>query len=283
MDKPTIVLVHGMFCHAGVFEKIVEHFEAKGYECYALNLPYHDALLSKTPHPNLATVGINDYVDYLVESLEHLKKEYVLVGHSMGGLITMKTASLANIHPKAIVLLAPAAPWGIFALKYTVIKSFYDVLTTMNFWKMPINLSYENICYSMLNQLPEAERRAIYNGLRWESGKAAFQMGIWPLDSSKATQLDPAGITCSIIIFAGKKDRITPFGVIKNTAKFLDLRPNILVRFFERLSQIRKGQWQKQEFRRVKFIDLPEMGHWLITELDPQLILAEIESALLSP
>ncbi len=269
-----------MFCHAGFFSKIVEFFQAKGYECLALTMPHHDRLLSQPPNPELAKLGILNYVENLEKIVEKLEKEFVLIGHSMGGLISMKTASLPSVHPKALILLAPAAPYGILALRLTVIKSFYPVLTKPNFWKIPISLSLENILYSMLNQLPENEAQEIYDQMVWESGKAGFQMGFWSLDPAKATKLEPEGITCPIIIFSGQKDRITPHKVVKSTAEFLDLRPNLLVRLVERIWQLSKGQWEKQEFRRVKLIVLPEMGHWLLTELDPARILQEIERIL---
>ncbi len=279
-EKPVLVFVPGMFCHAGFFQKLVDFFIALGYECLVTTMPYHDRLLTQPPRPELANLGILNYVEHLETIIEKLQRDFILVGHSMGGLIGMKTASLPNVHPKALILLSPAAPYGILALRYTVIKSFYPVLTTPSFWKIPISLSWENILYSMLNQVPEQEAMEIFEQMVWESGKAGFQMGFWVLDPAKATKFEPQGITCPIIIFSGQKDRITPSKVVKDTAKFLDLRPNVLVRLVERLWQLRKGQWEKQEFRRVKFISLPDMGHWLLTELDPDRILQEIERIL---
>jgi len=278
--KPVLIFVPGMFCHAGFFGKLVDFFKDRGYECLALTLPLHDRFLIQRPNPELAQLGILNYVDYVEKIISKLKKDFILIGHSMGGLISMKTASLPSVHPKALILLAPAAPYGILALRCTVIKSFYPVLTTPNFWKMPIKLSYEDVRYSMLNQLPEKEAQAIYELMVWESGKAGFQMGFWSLDKTKATKLEPQGITCPIIIFSGKQDRITPYKVVKGTAEFLDLKPNLLVRLFERLWQLSKGKWEKQAFRRVKFIVLPQMGHWLLTELEPEKILREIEQIL---
>lgn len=250
-----------MFCTGDFFDSLIGFFTQTGYNCKKITLPYHDTSLKCSPDIRLARYGIREYSHFLKEEILEIKGDYVLIGHSMGGLISLVTAALPGINPQKVILLSPAAPWGIFALKISVLKTFFRIMITPHFWEQPIKLSFEDISYSMLNKIPEDQRCQIYDQMVWESGKAAFEMGFWALDRQRATYVDYKSLNCPIIIFAGEEDRITPFTVIQDSA--LTLEKNL-----RKISSPAK----------VKLIRLFDTGHWLLSELSPQKILTEIES-----
>lgn len=259
-ENPTLVFTHGMFCTGDFFNNLIEFFTQKGYQCKKITLPYHDTLLKEKPDIRLANYGISEYSDFLYQELAKIKGDYILVGHSMGGLITLKTAAHPLVNPKKVILLSPAAPWGVFALKPSVFKTFFSVLMTKNFQEIPISLSFEDISFSMLNKIPEDKRHAIYEKMVWESGKAAFEMGFWVFDSHRASHVDPSYLNCPIIVFTGDSDNITPYSVVKKATIKLE-------KSLRKISSI----------SRVKLITLFDTGHWLLTELSPEKILEEIE------
>ncbi len=79
--KPTLVLVHGMFCDASVGDEFRSWFEAQGYRCVTPTLRHHD----KPTPAALADTSVNDYVAALETVTDSLAGPLVLVGHSMGG------------------------------------------------------------------------------------------------------------------------------------------------------------------------------------------------------
>jgi pimeloyl-ACP methyl ester carboxylesterase len=110
----TIVMIHGMWGGGWYWNNYVRYFEARGYRCIAPTLRYHDVDPDWDPHPHLGTTSLIDYVDNLENETADLKDPPILMGHSMGGLLALMLAS--RIQAKALVLLAPASPYGIMAL-----------------------------------------------------------------------------------------------------------------------------------------------------------------------
>ncbi len=255
-QKPMLIFVHGMFCHSGVWDEMVSYFTERGYECLAIDLPFHDQPQNKPPDPRLAKTSIKDYVSYLLDLVKGVNREYILIGHSMGGLIVMLAAGEEAVEPRSIILLSPAAPSGIMAFRWSVFKTFYKTLRTPYFWEKTIKMTREEISYSMLNRLPAEERGRIYDTLKHESGKAAFEMGFWFADPEKVTEVNPENITCPITIFIGTHDRITPHDVVTATAKKLGYK------------KPKSKKLESDPVARVELISLKGHGHWLLTEMD---------------
>ena len=223
--KETIIMVHGMMGGAWYWANYKNFFEEKGCDCVVPTLRYHNVDPNSEPNPNLGTVGVLDYVRDIegeIERLENLGKienPPILVGHSMGGLIVLLVTSRGIISTKAAVLITPAPPYGIFSLKFSPIKTFSNVMKVGGWWRKPFRLSYEKFSYSILNLLPESERRDTYQKFVYESGRALFQIGLWFLDREKSTKVDYKNINCPVLIIAGKKDRITPSSAVRKIGK----------------------------------------------------------------
>jgi pimeloyl-ACP methyl ester carboxylesterase len=75
------------------------------------------------PDLRLGTTSLLDYARDLEEYIHNLDQKPFLMGHSMGGLLAQILG--ARGLAKGLVLLTPASPSGINALKYSVIKSFW--------------------------------------------------------------------------------------------------------------------------------------------------------------
>ncbi len=212
----TILMIHGMWGGAWYWEKFRNIFEAKGYRCVAVNLPYHDMDPKGIPDPRLGTTSLIDYAGFLEKEIAKLDSKPILMGHSMGGLLAqiLSARSLA----KSIVLLTPASPSGIIALAPSVIKSFWSVMSKWNFWNKPMRQTFSEAVYSMLSMLPENEQKETYDRFVYESGRAAFEIGYWLLDSKNASKVDASRVTCPVLVIAGSKDNITPTSVVRKVA-----------------------------------------------------------------
>src|SRR5438445_4111360 len=111
----TIFMIHGMWGGPWYWENYRRVFEAQGYRCIATTLPYHDMDPQGVPDPRLGTASLLDYVDALALEIAQLDEKPIVMGHSLGGLLAQMLA--ARGLAKALVLLTPAAPAGVLALK----------------------------------------------------------------------------------------------------------------------------------------------------------------------
>src|SRR3546814_16727680 len=53
----------------------------------------------------------------------------------------------------------------------------------------------------------------------FRSGRAAFEIGMWPLDFARAAAVDTAKVRCPVYIVSCGKDRLTPASVVRKLAK----------------------------------------------------------------
>jgi non-heme chloroperoxidase len=213
----TIVMIHGMWGGSWYWERYKNFFESKGYTCVTPILRFHDINPKAVPPAELGTTSLLDYTDDLEKEIKKLPSKPILMGHSMGGLLSQMLAERGLA--KAIVLLTPASPAGILALRMSVIKSFWSGMTKWGFWKKPMRQTFEEAVYSMMHLLPVEEQKSSYEKFVYESGRAAFEIGLWFFDSKKASKVDDSKITCPVLVIAGKEDRITPASVVKNIAR----------------------------------------------------------------
>jgi pimeloyl-ACP methyl ester carboxylesterase len=210
-------MIHGMWGGGWYWENYKTFLEEKGYQCITPTLPYHDMDPAAEPDPALGTMSLLDYAQYLEGVISELDSPPIVIGHSMGGLLAQILASRGLA--KALVLLTPASPRGVLALKPSVIWSFISVMIKWGFWKKPMRLSFGKAVYSMLHLLSPEEQKKTYESFVYESGRAAFEIGFWLLDSKRASAVDESKVTCPVLVIASKEDRITPASVVRNVAK----------------------------------------------------------------
>jgi pimeloyl-ACP methyl ester carboxylesterase len=212
----TIVMIHGMYGGAWYWENYRNFLEQRGFQCHTPILRYHDIDPKDTPDLRLGTTSLLDYARDLEEYIRNLDQKPYVMGHSMGGLIAQILGSRGLA--KGLVLLTPASPSGINALKYSVIKSFWSVLTKWGFWRKPNRIPFQAAAYSMLHLLPAEGQKAVYDRFVYESGRAAAEIGFWLLDFKGASKVDQSNVSCPVLVVAGAEDRITPASVVRKVA-----------------------------------------------------------------
>ncbi len=204
----TIFFIHGMWGGPWYWENFRQFFERKGYTTHAATLRYHNIHPHDTPDPRLGTTSLLDYAADLETEIRTLPEKPILMGHSMGGLLSMMLASRGL--PAATVCLTPASPVGVLAITPSVTRSFFSILTRWGFWRKPMRQTYKEAVFSMLQLLPPEEQKATYARFVYESGRAAAEIGFWFFDRQRAATVDVRKITCPMLIIAGGQDRITP-------------------------------------------------------------------------
>ena len=213
----TIVMIHGMWGGGWYWENYAKYFEAKGYRCIRPTLRFHDMNPQETPDPQLGKTSLLDYAEDLEKTIRELKEIPILMGHSMGGLLAQILGSRGLA--RALVLLTPASPAGIMALKFSVIRSFRSILMRWGFWRNPGRQKFEEAVYSMLHLLPMEEQKKTFDRFVYESGRAASEIGLWLFDRRKAAAVDGSKVTCPVLVIGATEDRITPVSVVRKVAE----------------------------------------------------------------
>ncbi|MFT5998474.1 MAG: pimeloyl-ACP methyl ester carboxylesterase [Neolewinella sp.] len=102
-NGPTLLFIHGLGNYAQVWFKLMDQLKGR-FRCIALDLPGHGDSPETEQVENISTFA--EVVEALVA---HLRLEnYLLVGHSMGGLTAMRALLRGKLFPVGLVLLAPA-------------------------------------------------------------------------------------------------------------------------------------------------------------------------------
>ena len=144
------------------FDKMAGAFRDEGYKVQAPTLRHHNC--GKNPPAVLGTTSILDYAHDLEKDLKALKEPPVLVGHSMGGLLAQILATRLAV--RALVLLAPSAPWGMMPSTMFEYASAGAMFFAGDFWSKPIHPSYDIAASNALDLLPPTGK-----SLLWLSGQ----------------------------------------------------------------------------------------------------------------
>lgn len=85
------MFITGAFMSHSCWEEWIVFFENKGYKTVAPPWPHKNETaekLRKTNSSKIATIRLNDLLDYYTEIIEKLPEKPILIGHSYGGLLT---------------------------------------------------------------------------------------------------------------------------------------------------------------------------------------------------
>jgi pimeloyl-ACP methyl ester carboxylesterase len=110
---PTIVFLHGAYQGGWVYEDWQAYFALAGWRTIALSLRNHPGSYVLEDHQFLA-LQLDDYIDDVLKIADWLDRPFVLVAHSMGGVVGQKAAErLPDL--AALVLLGSGPPRGLGA------------------------------------------------------------------------------------------------------------------------------------------------------------------------
>ena len=112
----AVLIVHGLGEHSGRYEALAQWFLAHGYAVRSYDQRGH----GRTPGQRGALRRSDDLLSDLATVYEHysasLGRPPLLLGHSMGGLVAVRTVLDGRVEPPGLVLSSPAlrpyqAPW----------------------------------------------------------------------------------------------------------------------------------------------------------------------------
>ena len=217
----TILFVHGMWSTHQVWAPLVEVFRARGHRCIVPDLPHHAPGLTGPPQA-LGATSLVTYLDFLIDLLEQDGGDAapVVVGHSMGGLLALLLAGRGEVSGVAAVASAPPAP--ILLSNHDTLSFFSRVAySALVPWESPHRPGPDLARENLFPNHAEADAQRMIDGLVWESGRAACEIGMWHLDLNRATHLDVDTVTAPQFVAGAELDRVLPAHLAENIAAAL--------------------------------------------------------------
>lgn len=214
---PPVMMVHGMWSTGADWDNWRGVFEAHGLRVHTPTLRHHDAAPDAPPPEELGTTSLRDYADDLAAEIGKLPEPPVLVGHAMGGLLVQML--LARGLGRGGILVTPAAPAGILALRASVLRAFWRIVIRWGFWARPQRLDPDVAAWALFNRMSPAEVGPAVLSRVHESGRAAFEIGFWPFSRHPAAAVDKTKLTQPLLVFGATDDRLAPAPVCKQVAK----------------------------------------------------------------
>lgn len=211
-DRPPVLFVHGAWHGAWCWEAhFLDHFAKAGFDCLALDLRGHgdsDAVAA------MRWNRIGHYADDVMRVVESLERPPVLIGHSMGGLVSQhclkRTDNLAGVG-----LLATVPYYGVWPVTLKVA------------WRHPIVFAEANLKWTLWPLVRDpAHAREMFLEAEMDEGKATAitdQLG----DESYLAFLDMLGLglpgrfetDVPVVVVAGEKDTLFSVASQQATAR----------------------------------------------------------------
>lgn len=204
--RPPILLVHGYFADASLFERWLPFLAGRGFPVYAVNLR---GRAGSRMDVDLGRASIGDFVND-AETVARSIGAPVVVGHSMGGLVAQCLAEHGAV--RAAVLVAPAPPRGIMVLTARVALAQTKYLPWI-LASLVVKPQREDLREIVLNRVPVADQNAMLDRLIPDSGRAARDMSITGIP------VDPRKVICPVLVIAAGDDRFIPKRIVERVAE----------------------------------------------------------------
>jgi pimeloyl-ACP methyl ester carboxylesterase len=216
-QSKTIVFVTGAFVTSLGWKPWQQYFESKGYTTHAPSWPHKEGTAGEARgrRPNdlpLAKLHLKDVVSAYENFIKSLPEKPVLIGHSLGGLMTQ---ILLNRGVAAgAVLLHPVPALGVIPYEWSFLKSATASLGLFTSLNKTYMMSFKKWQYAFVNGMnPEDQQKAYDENTIPESKRAARgALGFTAkIDFKKPHE--------PLLFIAGGKDHIVPATLNKRNFK----------------------------------------------------------------
>jgi pimeloyl-ACP methyl ester carboxylesterase len=213
--KRPVVLVHGLWLLPSSWDRWREVFQEAGYATLAPGWPddpetVEDARARPEVFAGKKVQAVTDHHHDVVRSLTTTP---ALVGHSFGGLIVQKLASLGAA--AATVAIDPAPGRGVLPLPVSALRSALPVLGNPANAKRSVTLTRDQFGFGWANALPDEEATSLYDEFHVAaSGAPIFQAAFGNLNPRSETAVDyTARDRGPLLVVSGGADHTVPHAI----------------------------------------------------------------------
>lgn len=208
ITSKTVVFITGAFVSNSGWDQWKTYFESKGYKTLAPAWPHKDGtakeLRDRQPDDTkLAALTLNELVDHYANIIKSLPEKPIIIGHSLGGLITqiLVNRGLAA----AAVAVHPFPPMGVIPFEFSFLKSAWKVLGLFTSLKKTYMMSFKDWQYAFVNNMPLAEQQKAYEENTIPESKTVARGTL-----TSAAKVDFKKPHVPLLITSGEIDNILP-------------------------------------------------------------------------
>ena len=202
-DRPSIVLIHGLWLSSLCWEHWVARYESRGFEVVVRGWPGRE-------------VGLEDVVDHYEGIVRGLERPAILVGHSFGGVVAQ---SLLERGAGAVgVAICPATVKG--SLHAWSVRVGLPAVKSLGSGNRAVTLTFEEFRHSLANTLSEPEARLAFSRYVVPgSGRVLWQSALQNFRPHTVTELEVRARRAPLLLVAGGEDQMAPAPAIRANAR----------------------------------------------------------------
>jgi pimeloyl-ACP methyl ester carboxylesterase len=206
-QTPNVVFITGAFVSNRCWDQWKTYFENKGYNCLAPAWPNKEGepwkLRNNQPNPEIASIRLNDVIEHYSKIIQALPEKPILIGHSLGGLITQilleRGLALAGVAVHSV------APQGIIPTQFSFYRSTWKALGFFTSTKKAYLMSFKDWQYAFTNGMPLKEQQAAYELITIPESKLGLRDGL-----TSVAKVDFNKARGPLLILAGDQDHCIP-------------------------------------------------------------------------
>lgn len=213
--KKILVFIHGSWGTGEHFAAYAEELYRKGYTVYVLTLAGHGTGNSE----DVKGFSVEDYAWAVIKEVENIGAPCILIGHSMGALVTQKVTEKCPELVERIVIMNSAPPRGIWLVNpwmtFRIISKWHYLLPMLSGGTVTV-LEKEQGDF-LFNDSSVEEKEVLATMLGAESGRALLEMSTFSI---------PVGeIRCPVCSFVASYDNLIPPSIGYKIAKRYSKNP----------------------------------------------------------
>jgi pimeloyl-ACP methyl ester carboxylesterase len=246
----TIVLIHGAWMTPASWDNFRKPLEAAGYAVHTPTWPFLDkgtaAELRANPPEGLGRLSAGAIADHVGSFIGTLPEEPLIIGHSMGGLVTQLL--LDRGVGVAGVALDPGPIAGVIADPLSLTAAL-PVLLRWNSWNRPYTLPKATFDARFANTAPQALRDEAYERYVVPTSGRLFAQAA----SGIGVAVDTRARRQPLLVTAAEHDRT--------------VAPALSRAIYRK---------QKKSAARTDFVEFPGLSHFLMTEPGHEKVAAHV-------
>ena len=216
-----VVFVHGLWLLSSSWDRWRALFEDNGYATLAPGWPDDPATVEEAKNdPSVfAHKMVQQVTDHYLEAISKLDQQPVVIGHSFGGLISLKIAGEGVASSTIAIDNAPFQ--GVLPLPVSSLKSSAPVLANPTNIGKAVALTLEQFTYGWANNLDAAEAKELWETYHVPApGAPLFQAATANFNPFSETKVDTRNDARGpVLIIAGEKDNTVPLAITHATYK----------------------------------------------------------------
>jgi pimeloyl-ACP methyl ester carboxylesterase len=165
-----------------------------------------EELQRRHPDPTLGRLGYGAVVDHHAKAIASLGARPIIIGHSMGGLVTQSLIQrdLGSVG----VAIDTAPPRGVSSAEFSFLRANWPVVNPLLPSSRPYRMSFPRFQYAFVNGMPIEDQRRVY-----ETQTVPESLRVPRESRGRTAAIDFHRDHAPLLLTAGSSDHIIPAGL----------------------------------------------------------------------